>query len=249
MPIGSWPELHGAIVHFPVALLLTALAYEVGAFLLRKPAWRVVSFWSLVGAVAMSAPALLTGWFTGAQMFGHLEHLPAPFVLHRAVAFSVSAVALILLLLRIRAHDEPKGGSLVLCLGLTLLAGAMVAYTGYQGGQMSLGGNAALMETEPTGGRPGPKLPAVDPATLAAGASLYRAQGCSGCHRLGKQGGSNGPDLTFEGRRRPNVDWQFHHLLLPDKVVPNSTMPAYSQLKPEELQALASYMATRDGGP
>src|SRR5690348_11461198 len=105
----SWPELHGALTHFPVALLIMACAFEIGAALFRKAEWRIVSFWILVGAVVLAIPSLATGWITGGMLFAGPAQPPALFSHHRLAAFVTSALAVILLVWRIATHDRLAG--------------------------------------------------------------------------------------------------------------------------------------------
>jgi len=77
---------------------------------------------------------------------------------------------------------------------------------------------------------------------IAAGIKIYKDQGCDACHAISGKGGAAGPDLTHAGKLQPDRQWQIDHLKKPDSKVPGSTMPAYAQLKKEELEALADYM-------
>lgn len=58
-------------------------------------------------------------------------------------------------------------------------------------------------------------------------------------------GARMGPGLTHEAQRHPDITWQAAHLKDPAKLHPGSGMPAYADLKPQELNALASFLATR----
>lgn len=82
----------------------------------------------------------------------------------------------------------------------------------------------------------------VDLKLAETGKGLYGKQGCNSCHAISGAGGKAGPDLTHAGTLRPDRDWQIRHLVKPDSMVPGSTMPAYAQLKPDELKALAEYL-------
>src|SRR5579871_776587 len=106
MSLPSWPEMHGALTHFPIALLVTACVFEIGAALLHRPTGRLVSFWMLVAAVVMAVPALATGWMTGSQLFGGAPSLPSVFVWHRAAAFTTAGLAVVLLGWRAAARDR-----------------------------------------------------------------------------------------------------------------------------------------------
>ena len=106
-------------------------------------------------------------------------------------------------------------------------------------------------EYHPTVYGPRQPIPNVDAATLAAGRNLYQAQHCSSCH--GNIGGFLGggstdnsmPNLTHEGQRNASIEWQVRNLKEHSRLFPGSSMGDYDELSPEQLRALASYMATR----
>jgi quinol-cytochrome oxidoreductase complex cytochrome b subunit len=82
----------------------------------------------------------------------------------------------------------------------------------------------------------------LDPALAKMGRTLYEQNGCSGCHKLGGQGGTVGPPHDGEGARHPDLNWQVRHLKNPSAVTPGSTMPSFKQLSDSDLRALATYL-------
>ncbi|MGO8674213.1 MAG: DUF2231 domain-containing protein [Capsulimonadaceae bacterium] len=242
----SMSEFHGAVTHFPIAMLIAALAFDIGAPLFRKPEWRIVSFWLLVVAVVSCIPSLMSGWVIGNQFYGKVPHPPDIYVRHRFAAFATSIAATLLLAWRIGVKDKPSTGALVGLVTLTFLACVGVSYTGYLGGLMTMGSGSS---DETTTSTPAPAastaaLPALDPALVVAGKALYTKNGCDGCHAIGTTGGSGGPNLTHEGLKQPDIDWQVAHMMNPQKMKPSSTMPAYSTLSPDQLKAIAEYMSS-----
>ncbi len=267
----SWPALHGALTHFPVALLLGGVAFDMGALLRRKPEWRIVSFWMLAMAVALAIPSLFTGWITGAKLYGTQAQLPPIFVWHRALAFLSSGLALVLLLWRTRARDyenstkvRGRGAMTILALIVAVAVGA----TGHFGGQMVFGddanGPAALFpkgtsdqnkdekakppaksSSKAASSTRTPGFVALDASLVKQGAKLYTAQNCAACHQMGGKGGKNGPNLTHIGSDETSVDWHIAHLKNPSSKHPNSPMPAYDYLSPAELKALATFLVSR----
>jgi ubiquinol-cytochrome c reductase cytochrome b subunit len=83
-----------------------------------------------------------------------------------------------------------------------------------------------------------------DAALIERGKKVYADNSCGGCHAINEQGGKIGPPLTKAGLAHPEREWQMAHLQDPKSKVPDSTMPAYKQLKPEDLKALAEYMVS-----
>ncbi|HZO90181.1 MAG TPA: DUF2231 domain-containing protein [Chthonomonadaceae bacterium] len=252
----SWPEVHGALTHFPVALLITACVFEIGAVVSQRPAWRTVSFWLLAAAVVMALPTLAVGWVAGDTLFGKTPRPPDIFVRHRATAFATSGLALALLLWRIVSKDRLEGSARWGAVLLALLAAGGVGYTGYLGGRMLFGSQSQEQEhaeehaeghrgahgEEPAA--PGQPRP-VSPQLAATGQKLFQSRNCLSCHKMNGQGGTLGPDLTHEGQAHPDMGWQIAHLKHPDQVHPGSVMPSFAYLKPEELQALAAFLVTR----
>lgn len=51
-----------------------------------------------------------------------------------------------------------------------------------------------------------------------------------------------GPDLKYVAHRWPSKEWQIAHLIDPRSTEPESIMPAFGHLPPDELDALAEYL-------
>lgn len=76
----------------------------------------------------------------------------------------------------------------------------------------------------------------------AKGERLFTAQGCYGCHTVGKFGTPIGPDLSRLGAKYSEaylVKW----LRDPEAQRPNAHMPKL-ELDPAEVDALAAYLTT-----
>jgi uncharacterized membrane protein len=240
-----WLKLHAAFTHFPVALLLTGAAFEVGAYLFRKTEWRTVSFWLLVAAVALALPSLATGWVMATGMFGSSwPDGPPIFVRHRTLAIATSVVATVLLVGRVARRDtDASRGSAAAAVLVFVLAAVGAGLTGYLGGEMALAGANEGGGAE--GAAAAATVPPVDPALVATGATLFQNYRCQGCHVMNGVGAHAGPDLTHEARRHADIAWQIAHLKDPQKVHPGSAMPSQADLPEADLKALAAYLATR----
>jgi cytochrome c oxidase subunit 2 len=93
------------------------------------------------------------------------------------------------------------------------------------------------------------------PAQAQAGRALFMALSCRTCHTIRgtEAAGRLGPDLTHVGSRRTlaaaTVDNSPENLARwirePDTIKPGSQMPA-TQRSPEEIQAIAAYLASLD---
>lgn len=77
-----------------------------------------------------------------------------------------------------------------------------------------------------------------DPAN---GQRVYARQKCAKCHRIGKEGGLVGPDLT-RGEKRP-AEWLVAFFKDPRSKFPKTTMPPLKAPE-QDLQDLAAYLGT-----
>jgi mono/diheme cytochrome c family protein len=82
---------------------------------------------------------------------------------------------------------------------------------------------------------------------IAYGRTLYRQEGCFGCHQLDGAGGKIGPDLTVEGTRGRTDEWLIGHFKDPTKYVPGSIMFSYKNLMEDQLRALTTFLQSEKG--
>ncbi len=90
-----------------------------------------------------------------------------------------------------------------------------------------------------------PPNPMVAVAATGAkpGEAVYKAQGCSACHRIGGVGGTIGPDLTVVGIRRDKA-WIMQQLIDPKFHDPKSIMPSFAKLPQKDREDLAEYLVS-----
>jgi len=93
-----------------------------------------------------------------------------------------------------------------------------------------------------TNGWPPRPLLAASQASQDPGAAIFRAQGCSACHRINGLGGTIGPDLTRVGRRRTK-EWIEDQIRTPKAHNPNSIMPSFARLPDKDVEDLAGYLS------
>ena len=86
------------------------------------------------------------------------------------------------------------------------------------------------------------------PATVAdRQAILVFGAWCAGCHILDGEGVKNGPDLTHAGEKR-DLSWLRKWIADPESIESSAEMPSFEdKLTPEELRAVAEYLAARKG--
>lgn len=81
-----------------------------------------------------------------------------------------------------------------------------------------------------------------DKALAAQGRTTFAATGCNGCHGTDGLKGVGGPSLKDVGREHSDADYYMRYVKNPQAVEKGSTMPAYPNLKPEELRAIAEFL-------
>jgi cbb3-type cytochrome oxidase cytochrome c subunit len=78
------------------------------------------------------------------------------------------------------------------------------------------------------------------PDFATAGALVYQANHCSGCHQVNGMGMKIGPPLNGLAQRRSR-SWVEEHFAQPQELSPGSLMPPY-RLAPRELENLTAYL-------
>jgi uncharacterized membrane protein len=141
-PLQFWQHIHGGSSHFPVALIIIAFLFDVGATIFKQDKWRLIGFWCIILGALAAIPAVLSGLSGGNGWFGvewanrqYSEHLNS----HRTLALVAAGIALVLALWRGIRGDKMQGAEWIvylICLGGS--AGA-VTIAGYQGGYVGHG--------------------------------------------------------------------------------------------------------------
>jgi len=117
------------------------------------------------------------------------------------------------------------------------------------------------------------KWAAIGAPKLARGAQIVKEKNCASCHRFGTEGGSIGPELTYEGDKVPDqfnfdrlkdsleagtygdegkkahihddiVTWHYYHFKNPQAVSSGSVMPNFG-FSDDDLDALITYIMSR----
>ena len=126
---------HPVIIHFPIALFIASVVFEVLAAWRKQPVLATVAYYNLVGAAITVPFAIATGlgawrWqLGGARLKGNLE-------LHLICGLTSAALILVLCLIRSRLRakgDSPRPAYFaVMVVGLM-----MITLTGHLGGILS----------------------------------------------------------------------------------------------------------------
>jgi len=245
-------HFHPLLVHFPIALFLLVPILEVAGRSSRFTSLRLsVNFVLAIGTIAAAAAALF-GWCLG-RSGGYSGALITQ---HMWGGIALSIVCWVCWMMRLRSREVSAPYTIVLTLGV-----ALVAWTGYRGGQLSLGPNH-LTEHMPDGLR---NLLGVEATRLVSGPSadpntFYGAQiqpiftaRCINCHGPDKRkanlrldsyralmrGGKNGPVIRSGNVQTSDL---FRRITLPashDDFMPKGKQP----LSPDQVKAIELWIA------
>jgi hypothetical protein len=85
---------------------------------------------------------------------------------------------------------------------------------------------------------------------INAAKKLFKAKKCIVCHTVEGRGGATAPEITYFGDMEPELidfshmsgartlfNWNYEHLMEPDKISPHTTMPTFN-FQPEEAREL-----------
>jgi len=127
---------HPVVIHFPIALFIISVAFDLLAFWKDNPALAKAAYYNLVAAALAAPVAVVTGlaawqWqLEGAKLKGTL-------LLHLALALVSSALIWILCAWRVRRRKDPQQIPGFIYLYLTLVTVFLIALTGHLGGFLS----------------------------------------------------------------------------------------------------------------
>lgn len=138
-PLKLWQHVHGASVHFPVALAIVSALFDLGALAFKRDTWRTVGFWCLIAAAVVSIPAVLSGLAGQLGWFGIEKWEAGKLIQHRNLAFVCSGALLVLSAWRIAARDRASVGLRVVQLLIALVGAVAAGWTGYVGAYVARG--------------------------------------------------------------------------------------------------------------
>jgi uncharacterized membrane protein len=127
---------HPVIIHFPIALFVASLAFDVLAVWRRNTALTTVAYCNLLAA-ALTAPVAILSGLTAWQWQLEGARLRGDLLLHLIFALSSSGMIWVLCGWRVRQHGVPKAplGRLYFALALTTFV--LIAVAGHLGGILS----------------------------------------------------------------------------------------------------------------
>jgi uncharacterized membrane protein len=135
----GWAKMHGATVHFPIALILCSGALDALGSFLPAPATRrglhAAGYWTMILGAAGTVPAVVSGLvMSRGVMLGH-----DTLRLHHLFAWPAFALIVGLAAWRSLASDFTAGKAPAGYLAVAGVAALLVMAAGYYGGEMMLG--------------------------------------------------------------------------------------------------------------
>jgi len=126
--------IHPLVVHFPIALWLTSTFFDVLGWRRPQALYRDMAFWLVGLGLAAAAVSIVFGWtdLLGLESQGVGKGVILRHNVHSVVAYLATAVYLGVFLWRWRTKNRFPGGLLL----LSLLGAALIAVTGFLGGEM-----------------------------------------------------------------------------------------------------------------
>ncbi len=131
----DWPRLHAMLTALPVALLTTAVLFELASFLLKKESLRLMSRTLLLIGVVGAAAAL----GAGLEAEDHIDHGPAMHAVieeHQQLAYYTMGIFAVVAIWRLARERRMGRGERGVVLAISLAGLGVLAATGHHGGEL-----------------------------------------------------------------------------------------------------------------
>lgn len=128
-------SVHPLVVHFPIALLMTALFLDGLALVLKRPGIHRVALWNLGLGTMGAAVAVLTG-LQAARIAKHSLAIHQVMDLHRKLGISTLILGLLVVGWRLYKRDRLTTRSRILTLLVMLAMTGTLAFGAHLGGRM-----------------------------------------------------------------------------------------------------------------
>lgn len=131
----DWPRAHALIVSFPVALLTTAVLFELASLILRKDGLRRTGFALLLVGVITAGAAVLIG-LQAEDAIDHGNAIHSLMEEHETLAFWTLGIFAVVGLWRVVREKKMGTGERVAAFVLSLAGLGVLVDTGHHGGKM-----------------------------------------------------------------------------------------------------------------
>lgn len=123
------------IVHFPIALLLTALALDSLALLVKRPALHRVALWNLGLGTLGAGVAVLTG-YQAAEIAKHTFEIHQVMELHRKLGIATLILGGFIVVWRLWKRDQLGVRARLFTLLVMLVMTGTLSYGAHLGGRL-----------------------------------------------------------------------------------------------------------------
>ena len=128
-------SLHPLIVHFPIALLLTATALELASLACRRPGWHRIALWNLALGTLGAAAAVASGLYAE-RVARHSFEIWEVMERHERLGISTLILALMAVAWRLKQHDQLSPRARLTTTLLNLAMTGTLVWGAYLGGRL-----------------------------------------------------------------------------------------------------------------
>lgn len=128
-------SLHPLLVHFPIALLLTAVTIDLAALALKHPAWHRVALWNLTLGTLGAGAAVLSG-LQAEDVGRHSFEIWQVLALHKRLGFVTLILGAMVVGWRLAVRDRLAGRTRLLAVLLGVALAASLSWGAYLGGRL-----------------------------------------------------------------------------------------------------------------
>jgi uncharacterized membrane protein len=131
----DWPRFHALLNDLPVALLVTAVLFDLVALATRRAVFRQVAFWTLLMGVVGAAAAVISG-LQAEEYIAHGDAVHRVMETHESLGLISLAVFGVLAVWRLFRENRMVGAERTLSVLLSVAGAGLVFATGFYGGKL-----------------------------------------------------------------------------------------------------------------
>lgn len=135
----AWPfpmeSAHPLVVHFPIALLLTAVGLDLAALILKRPSLHRVALWNLTLGTLGAGAAVWTG-YRAADIAKHSFDIHQVMELHRKLGIATLVLGSLVVAWRLWKRDQLGKRVRLLILLVMLVMTGTLGYGAHLGGRL-----------------------------------------------------------------------------------------------------------------
>ena len=135
MPALPMESVHPLIVHFPIALLLTAVLLELAALLCKRPGLHRVALWNLALGTLAAAAAVWSG-LRAEDIAKHSFEIHEVMELHEKLGITTLSMAGFVTLWRLIRRDALRPWERAITMALLLALVGALTYGAHLGGRL-----------------------------------------------------------------------------------------------------------------